>query len=154
MEPPFLAKSKIDRYTKATVVGNWLVLDFMEPSLPSSYKKALALSLPTSDTERILVDWQTLGTIEHDAEDQKLHVFNKSRRGQRTNGRGLEIFARTMRAFFNRTLLWLILDPPLISVSKAHRGSYKNEGYTVVCLPLRMPLKFVLETIRSATGKH
>ena len=35
-EPPFLAKSKIDRYTKATEV-----LDFMEPS---SYKKTLAFA--------------------------------------------------------------------------------------------------------------
>ena len=45
-EPPFLAKStesKLDCYTKATVLYRQ-VLDFMEPSLPSSYKKILALA--------------------------------------------------------------------------------------------------------------
>ena len=61
MEPPFLAKSKIDRY------GSRLVLDFMEPSLPSSYK-ICGFSLPTTNTGR-------LANIEHDAKDQKLRLF-------------------------------------------------------------------------------
>ena len=43
MEPPFLAKSKIDRYSYKSY-GSRLVLDFMEPSLPSIYKKTLALA--------------------------------------------------------------------------------------------------------------
>ena len=41
-EPPFLAKSKINCYTKATVLDKVLV--FMESSLPSSYKKTQALA--------------------------------------------------------------------------------------------------------------
>ena len=42
MEPPFLAKSNYRPLYKS--YGSRLVLDFMEPSLPSSYKKTLALA--------------------------------------------------------------------------------------------------------------
>ena len=42
MEPPFLAKVQNRPLYKS--YGSRLVLDFMEPTLPSSYKKTLALA--------------------------------------------------------------------------------------------------------------
>ena len=121
MEPPFLAKSKIDRYRSR------LVLDFMEPSLPSSYKKTLALAylrVILNEYWSIGKPWARSSTM------QRIRSCASfiSRRGQCANGRGSEIFARAMRAFFNRTLLWLILDPPLATTFLV--GVLPSDKYT------------------------
>ena len=92
----------------------------MEPSLPSSYKKTLALAhlrVILNEYWSIGKPWarsSTMQRIRSCASFIKVGVANAQ----------MGVALKFSRAFFNRTLLWLILDPPLESSATTSHGNF------------------------------